>query len=157
MVRIEGRKMSKSEGNGIDLFDMLNDYPADAVRLFLLSKRYRRPMDFSFRAIHAAVAQLERLQRLFARIPTASDGIKSPPVARTALWAQFCRALEDDFNFPMALAAVFSGVKACNRALDGVSSGRQNEPAGPPEALQNDLSDICREVLGLTLAPAAVT
>ena len=46
-VNINQEKMSKSLGNFLMVKDVLTHFHPEAVRLFLLSKQYRKPIDFS--------------------------------------------------------------------------------------------------------------
>src|SRR5258708_34934897 len=47
MVRYEGKKMSKSLGNLVTVSQALQRAPAAAIRLYLISHAYRRPLDSS--------------------------------------------------------------------------------------------------------------
>lgn len=46
IVKIAGKKMSKSEGNITYVKDLLAKYDANVIRLYLLSKNYRRDIEF---------------------------------------------------------------------------------------------------------------
>ena len=46
MVEYEGEKMSKSLGNLVLVSDLLENYSADAVRLYCFSHHYRSPWEF---------------------------------------------------------------------------------------------------------------
>jgi cysteinyl-tRNA synthetase len=56
MLQIDQTKMSKSLGNFIRLHELLDRFPAPAVRLFMLTTQYRKPMNYS----EAAIAEAER-------------------------------------------------------------------------------------------------
>ncbi|MEJ2037664.1 MAG: class I tRNA ligase family protein, partial [Desulfosarcinaceae bacterium] len=142
LVNMGAEKMSKSRGNGPSLFDLLDQYPADALRLLVLSKRYRRPLAYSARAAHTAVCQLKRLQSFFDGLPASGSRREEVDQGGTLLWEQFCSAMDDDFNFPQALAVIFSGIKSCRRM-----PGNQ--------ALYGDLIKMSRIVFGLSLEPIA--
>ena len=95
-VQVEGRKMSKSEGNFVTIHDVLNtekvggrSWPGEVVRLALLMTHYREPMDFS-------VKRLEEAEHLMAKWPEpqASDAPCPPDVFEAML---------DDLNTPAAL------------------------------------------------------
>ena len=47
MLQVEGKKMSKSLGNIRPIGELLEQYPAEVIRFFVLSTHYRRPIDFS--------------------------------------------------------------------------------------------------------------
>ena len=59
-VNINQEKMSKSLGNFFMIRDILNQYDAEVVRLFLLSTHYRSPIDFSDANLKDARAGLDR-------------------------------------------------------------------------------------------------
>jgi len=64
LVRYEGRKMSKSLGNLVDVDQALRRAPAAAIRLYLLSHRYRRDWEFSWPGLERVAAFTARLQHL---------------------------------------------------------------------------------------------
>ncbi len=94
MVRLDGAKMSKSDGNMVFVRDLLERHPADAIRLYLLSKPYRAPFDHDEAALEAAAALTSRLTRLAAGVPGAGE---SPEIVA---------ALDDDLDTPAAVAAL---------------------------------------------------
>jgi cysteinyl-tRNA synthetase len=149
MLRIAGGKMSKSLGNALNLGECLDRYPPDAVRLFLLSKRYRHPLDYAPAALHTAVKHAMRLQQAMAGAPPAAAA------CRSALWSRFCTAMDDDFNFPMALAAVFAAVRAINRCSGGIPGAKAREGTGAAHTALADLGFVCSEILGLRLEAEA--
>ena len=60
-VRIEDEKMSKSLGNFFTLRSVLEHYPAEAVRCFMLSSHYRSPLNYSEDHLRQAAASVRRL------------------------------------------------------------------------------------------------
>ncbi len=103
MVRYQGHKMSKSLGNLVVVKDTLRVASPAAVRLYLLSHRYRRDWEFRWPA-------LERFERLVARIRGMRGSGRSP----SAL-AEFRAALDADLDAPRALRALRSAVAAGDR------------------------------------------
>ena len=97
-VNIDQEKMSKSLGNFLMIKDVLKVYHPEAVRVFLLSKHYRSPVDFSDKAIEEAGVSLDKIYALLERI----DQIVGPPTivsgSGKAYWKRFCEAMDDDFN-----------------------------------------------------------
>jgi cysteinyl-tRNA synthetase len=64
---VDGRKMSKSEGNFFTLRDLLlKGYKASAIRLALVSVPYRHQLNFTFDGLIEATNAIERL-RTFSR------------------------------------------------------------------------------------------
>ena len=86
----EGQKMSKSLGNFYTVYELLEEFPGEAIRLVLLQTHYRQPLDFTksgiaearrildrwYRAIHGAIA---RDQEVPQRVVTAlCDDLNTP-------------------------------------------------------------------------------
>ena len=72
-VQVEGRKMSKSEGNFVTIYELLHEekfggrkWPGEVLRLAMLMTHYREPIDFS-------VKRLEEAERLIARWPAGGN------------------------------------------------------------------------------------
>src|ERR1700759_4673986 len=66
---VEGKKMSKSEGNFYTLRDLLlKGHRASAIRFLLLSVPYRHQLNFTFDGLAAETAAVERLRTFHARI-----------------------------------------------------------------------------------------
>ena len=151
----KGEKMSKSLGNFTTIRDMLQKYEADAFRFFVLLAHYRSPIDFSEEALEQAQKSLERIRQA-ARIiekqlettPESESSLtepldsgKDPDVAEAK--AKFLESMDNDFNTPYALRAVFDLVREVNRRI--------NEKTISRKGLQ-DASEQLREfgeILGL--------
>jgi len=98
-VQVEGRKMSKSDGNFVTIYDLLHTesfggrkWPGDVLRLAMLMTHYREPIDFS-------VKRLEEAERLLAKWPAAEAGDAAPDETVLA-------ALGDDLNTVAAVQAL---------------------------------------------------
>ena len=127
MLRVDGEKMSKSLGNFYTLKEVLDKYPADAVRLLMLQTQYRAPLDFSFERLDGTVGTLERLQTCVRNLRWAAQNAPQDgelnETDRTLGRAideaheDFCRQMDDDFNTAGGLAAVFALVTAANTYL----------------------------------------
>lgn len=114
-VTVEGRKMSKSLGNVLLVHDLLGEAPGEAIRFALLGAHYRQPLDWSADGL----AQAKRgLDRLYGVLRDLGDG---PDVAcPLGLLGPFVAALEDDLNFPRAIAELFGIAKAARQATTAV-------------------------------------
>ena len=131
MLRVDGEKMSKSLGNFYTLKEVLDKYPADAVRLLMLQTHYRAPLDFSFERLEGVAGTLERLQTCVRNLRWSAD--RAPQDGELneldrALGrkidearAEFCRQMDDDFNTAGGLAAIFSLVTEANTYLAGAA------------------------------------
>ena len=95
-VTVNGEKMSKSLGNFQTVRKLLAQYPGEVLRYALLSGHYRKPLDFSHRALAQARAALDRLYGSVLPL----EG-RPPPTQRCARIVE--EALTDDLNTPLAL------------------------------------------------------
>jgi cysteinyl-tRNA synthetase len=120
---VEGRKMSKSEGNFYTLRDLLlKGYRASAIRFLLLSVPYRHQLNFTFDGLRESTNAIERLRTFHARIrdgrwpeapgdPTVGEAIRTGG-------EKFFIALANDLNTAEARAAIFDVLRAVNAAAD---------------------------------------
>ncbi len=110
-VNVEGRKMSKSLGNVLLVRDLLRQAPGEAIRLALLGAHYRQPLGWSADGL----AQAKRgLDRLYGTLRSLGDA--PAVVCPLGLLDAFEAALEDDLNFPGAIAELFRLAKAARQA-----------------------------------------
>ena len=115
-VNINQEKMSKSLGNVVLIKDLVEIYPPEAIRLFLLSSHYRSPIDFNDQAMHDSVSGLNKLYAALERIE--STQITAEKEETGDLWQRFCTAMDDDFNSAQAIGYVFDSIRQLNRLLD---------------------------------------
>ena len=119
---VDGRKMSKSEGNFFTLRDLLlKGYKASAIRLALVSVPYRHQLNFTFDGLIEATNAIERLRTFSQRLKQASlrPGA-NPAIQDTAKTAQagYLAALANDLNTAEARAPIFDLIRAANTAID---------------------------------------
>lgn len=118
-VNIEKEKMSKSLGNILAIRDILKAYPAEAVRLFLLSSHYRSPIDYSSSALRDAESALERFYKTVERMDKEWPDIKHVNEERKKERIQpVINAMDDDFNTAVAIARLRDEVNTANREMD---------------------------------------
>jgi len=129
---VEGRKMSKSEGNFYTLRDLLlRGYKASAIRMLLISVPYRQQLNFTFEGLAAETGAIDRLRTFQQRVRTAATvpPLNSELAAVTAASGKaFCEALANDLNTAEARAAIFDLVRAGNAAIDAGTLGAENVP-----------------------------
>jgi len=111
-VNINAEKMSKSLGNFFTIREVTERYHPEVLRMFILGTHYRSPLDFSDAALDTAKGGLDRLYEVRRRLPAEVD------VVGALLPAAFSEAMNDDFNTPEALAALFELGREINRGLD---------------------------------------
>jgi len=149
MLQLDGEKMSKSLGNIVSIKDFLSKRDADVMRMLVLTGSYRAPLIFNEVNQDSAEKSLERLKSAFRPASVSAKGFSAD--ASSALTSQaestkqsFTDAMDDDFNTPLALAALHELVKAINTARDNGATDDQLEPA------QKTLRELTG-VLGLRL------
>jgi L-cysteine:1D-myo-inositol 2-amino-2-deoxy-alpha-D-glucopyranoside ligase len=108
LVRYEGHKMSKSRGNLVKVSQALQRAPAAAIRLYLVSHRYRRDWDFEWNGLARAARFIERMRKFLADDERAKGPRKAPG---RALMAEFNAALGDDLDTPRAVRALRAAVR----------------------------------------------
>jgi cysteinyl-tRNA synthetase len=121
---VEGKKMSKSEGNFFTLRDLLlKGYRASAIRFLLLSVPYRHQLNFTFDGLIESTNAVDRLRTFNDRIrksswpdtPPADDSLTNL-IRKGDL--DFTAALNNDLNTAEARAAIFDVLRAVNTAAD---------------------------------------
>jgi cysteinyl-tRNA synthetase len=119
---VEGRKMSKSEGNFFTLRDLLlRGYKASAIRFLLTSVPYRHQFNFTLTGLTESASAVERLRAMHARLATGNFSAGVNPeleASATAAENKFLAALNDDLNTAEARAAIFDLVRVANTAAD---------------------------------------
>ncbi len=124
-VRVNQEKMSKSLGNFFTIKDILKTTRPEALRLFLLSKHYRSPLDFSDAALKEAAQGLERLYNALLAADQAAAEEPASRITKAAdlAWLEeidqaverFEAGMDDDFNTAAATGALFALARIANR------------------------------------------
>ncbi|GAK43084.1 cysteine--tRNA ligase [Paenibacillus urinalis] len=130
-IRIDNEKMSKSLGNGILVKDLRNLYRREAIRYFMLSTHYRNPLNFSEDIMQQAENSVDRIaiavNNVKHRLGTVtldqpvSEKLKS---RLSEILASFHEKMQDDFNTPDAITAVFEWVNEVNSLLQAEVTNR---------------------------------
>jgi cysteinyl-tRNA synthetase len=119
---VDGRKMSKSEGNFYTLRDLLlKGYKASAIRLALISVPYRHQLNFTFDGLTEATSAIERLRTFHQRLTQGKFAEGANPALRKAAkqaQADYMAALANDLNTAEARAPIFDLLRAANTAMD---------------------------------------
>ncbi|MDP3092343.1 MAG: cysteine--tRNA ligase [Nitrospira sp.] len=115
-VQINQEKMSKSLGNFFTIREIFekSEWPEEVtgemLRYFLLSTHYHGPLDFSDQALKEAKQALDGFYDLFNRLSETehgSSGIDNELQFAIGFSGEtFRRGMDDDFNTPVALAAL---------------------------------------------------
>src|SRR5580698_7914108 len=119
---VEGRKMSKSEGNFYTLRDLLlKGHRASAIRFLLISVPYGHQMNFTLDSLTESTNAVDRLRTFHQRMKKGGfpEGLDPTIVTATATAsADYTAALANDLNTAEARAAIFDLVRAANSAAD---------------------------------------
>ncbi|RCX14017.1 cysteinyl-tRNA synthetase [Fontibacillus phaseoli] len=133
-INIGGEKMSKSLGNGVLVKDLRSQYKRESLRFFMLSTHYRNPLNFTDESMVHAERGVERianaLGNLRYRLQEAAGSGEGAAV--TPEWERklreigltFHAKMQDDFNTPDAITAVFEWVSEVNGLLQGSDVSR---------------------------------
>lgn len=130
LLKYKGEKMSKSLGNSEYAKDVVAQYGKEAVRLFYLSKHYRKPINFTHEAMEDAKVAVGRVYNLLEEIEfelERSDG-GSPELDEDRLTErgrefkgylatveeEYKREMDDDLNTAGAIGAIFDLVRKAN-------------------------------------------
>ncbi|SNT09231.1 cysteinyl-tRNA synthetase [Granulicella rosea] len=126
---VEGKKMSKSEGNFYTLRDLLlKGHRASAIRFLLMSVPYRHQLNFTFDGLTESTNAVDRLRTFHRRLKegqwpeglsngmTGSDADVAAAIATAR--QKYDAALSNDLNTAEARAAIFDMVRAVNVAAD---------------------------------------
>jgi cysteinyl-tRNA synthetase len=152
MIERDGRKMSKSLGNGILVKDLLRQFRAPTIRAFLLGAHYRSTANYTDGGIRSAEAGLSRVHEAWrlagdrAKAQDASPraGDATLAAARAACDRAFHAAMDDDFNTPVALASIQDLARQVN--VLGTGGGAS---AVEWEAAAGTLRTLAGDVLGI--------
>jgi cysteinyl-tRNA synthetase len=147
-VMINKEKMSKSLGNFITLKELLDKYDSEVIRLFLLQRHYRSPLEYSEEGLLDAQASLEKLYNTIKNIDATlrnssikhklDDTLLDNTLLDDAVldntcnanldektyesiknaWINFYNAMDDDFNTPEALKYVFEVSSVINKYIN---------------------------------------
>jgi cysteinyl-tRNA synthetase len=113
-VRIDNEKMSKSLGNFFTVREVRAKYDPEVIRFFIVRAHYRSPINYTDQT-------LEEAKQALTRLYTALRGCaaEAGPVDWTNPFAaRFRAAMDDDFNTPEAIAALFELANELNRKRD---------------------------------------
>ncbi|WP_317201760.1 cysteine--tRNA ligase [Janthinobacterium sp.] len=144
-VRLDNEKMSKSLGNFFTIREVLKKFDAEVIRFFILRAHYRSPLNYSDVHLDDARVALTRMYTALAEV--AGDGAALDWSEAYAV--RFAASMDDDFNTPLAIAALFDLVTEVNRSKSAVLARQLKGLAGvlglleraPQQFLQGAVGD----------------
>ncbi len=169
-ITVNQEKMSKSLGNFFLLRDVLDKFPGEVVRFYLLSTHYRSPIDFDDEKLSVAAKGLERIhncvmnlqQQIADEAVSSSSGENTLAVAVEQARADFIAAMDDDFNTALAIAVIFDFCREVNSCLKENNADKKQLQAAldlftewhsvlgvvlPEEGERDDLTDGLMELI----------
>lgn len=148
MLLMNGKKMSKSDGNTItprqlftgDSPHISKGYPPMVVKFFMLQSHYRSTLDLTDEALTAAEKGYRRLMEAHEALQdmTYTGNDQAGPLDREVMEGidRVHAEMNDDFNTPRALAALFELVTLINSLKGG-----QRDMTGLTQATFTHLQD----------------
>ncbi len=124
ILKVDGKKMSKSLGNFVTVRDALKRYDPEVLRFFFASAHYRSIIDFSEASLEQAERSLQTLHNALSNIRklASRQGIEKSEEKLDKKTLQcrdkFVKAMDDDFNSPFALTALFDLANEVNKFVD---------------------------------------
>ncbi len=156
-LTLDGVKMGKSLGNSFTVSEALEKNRPEAIRMFILSSKYRNPIDFSDDALDSAETGWNRLwntvSELRKRIQSAPVGEETAEIEAIVqkIIENFEKAMNDDFNAPAAVAVIQELATETNKILNNGSQPSR----GSLQALDNAFRALGGNVLAIIPDEAA--
>ena len=117
-VTVEGQKMSKSLGNVLLVRDLLDEAPAEAIRLALLSTHYRAALDWTTVRLDEAKRTLVKWYRALELCST--DSLSDEAVPDNEVVSALC----DDLNTSVVFARIHQLVGDLGQSSDAVEQAK---------------------------------
>lgn len=113
---VDGKKMSKSEGNFYTVRDLIaRGWRGEEIRYLLLSAHYRTALNFTMEGLSMARSSIERLANARTALRTFAGNAEPDAAFTEELQSTFEAALRDDLNIPEALGIIFGAVSSALR------------------------------------------
>ncbi|MBN2754812.1 MAG: cysteine--tRNA ligase [Candidatus Goldbacteria bacterium] len=109
-MNIKGEKMSKSKGNFVMVRDLLKDFSAEVIRMFILSAHYRGPLDFSYENMEPVKKGYSEYYYTLQRLNQRLEGININEQIKpdNKFIAEFKSSMDEDFNTSKAQAVIYN-------------------------------------------------
>jgi cysteinyl-tRNA synthetase len=156
-LKIDNKKMSKSLGNILTIRELSQRYDGSVIRHFLLSAHYRSPLNYSIEQLEQSKNSMETLNNLIYNLKFLSErkllskqiDADSKKLNKTVdeMKDRFIKAMDDDFNTPIALSTLFFLAKETNIYLNRAKNKNK-------ETIENIIQfyeDFGLNILGLKL------
>ena len=118
-VLFDGKK-AQPGGDTLRITDLLKQgYEGRAIRYWLLSHNYRKPLHFSFKALEQAKGAIQRLDQCMEALDHCTGNLPYPELDQLLydVKTDFADAMDQDLDIASALAALFKSVRTINRLI----------------------------------------
>ncbi len=145
-VTINNDKMSKSLGNFLTIRELSKEAHPEVLRLLLLSRHYRSPIDFSMDTIKDARAGLTRFYEMLLRVHNVPKNATKPRLSGivSGFREKLDEAMSDDFNTARAIAHIHELTTEVNKLLDA----RPEVAQADVETIESAMGEV-RDILGI--------
>ena len=142
LVTVNGTKMGKSLGNFITLEDLFKQFNPMVVRYFILQFHYRKPVDFSIKAIKDCEEQYNKIAETLAKVDELAGGEVAmlQNAELISVKENFENAMDDDFNTPLGVAEFIRFGKIASKIVASADTKLAKEA--------NNLTKMFKDVLG---------
>ncbi|HEX3013357.1 MAG TPA: cysteine--tRNA ligase [Methanobacterium sp.] len=132
-LNVSGEKMSKSLGNFITIEELLKEYDPQVFRYFVLSTHYRSPIDFSDEALMQSQNSLKRIHKVMETVDEFLESDITDENGNDEKYLrllentkeEFLNAMDNDFNTPIALSALFNLIRDLNKRINEENISKQ--------------------------------
>ena len=160
LVNVDGEKMSKSLGNFWTVRDVLENFHPQAIRYFMLSAHYRKPISYSQTNLELAGQRADYLYRTRLQLQGLLASLPEVPAADTdytrPLFDGLYAGMDDDFNSPVALAVIADAARKTNELLVTKKLGKRLDVQAQLVAL-GAFFDAVKDIFGLLEGDLAST
>lgn len=117
LATINGEKMGKSKGNAVNVRDLFKKHDPAVIRLTIIKTHYRSRVDFNEKMLNESQQNLETVYSFIVKLQEVDNDNANKYTADE--WIRdmnnnFIQAMDDDFNFPLALSYLFNFIKLVN-------------------------------------------
>ena len=154
------KKMSKSLGNFFTFREVVEKFPPEVIRFFLLSGHYRMPLEYSEDLLESAQKGFARIKKCWELLgDAAKDNDRAEALSENEIiWLKeagefktdFEARMDDDFNTADAISVVFELVKFVNIKM------REQDISKPFAKGLREILDKLLDLLGLTQVESSV-
>src|SRR6056297_2472431 len=157
-VNMSGDKMSKSLGNFYTTRELLEQYSADQLRYFIITKHYRSPIEYNEKEIESTNKSLEKLittkktmenllnNEFDSEVNNESDLLETV----RKLKHDFLTAMDDDFNTALATGVLHEISTKVNKTINDADFVLSKEIYQQINKVNNIFNELLN-ILGLKL------